>query len=911
MMRALAPSLLLALVQGVAGAAPGGGDGAWVNWESPHVHPLELTPDGGQLLVVNTHANRLEVFAIEEGALQARWAIPTGLEPVSVRADGRGRAWVVTHVSDSVSVVDLEAGQVVATLLTDDEPADVVFAGQPLRAYVTCSQANTLMVFDPADLAAAPKSIAVDGEDPRALAVSLDGRYVYAAIFESGNRSTVLGGGSLFNLDFPPNVVSKRFSPYGGQNPPPNSAEPGGFDPPLAEGLPAPPPVGLIVKQNAAGQWRDDFTGDWTHLVSGPGAETSGRVPGWELTDHDVAIWDTRESRWSHARHLMNANMALAVHPKSGRVLVVGTDGTNEIRFEPKLQGRFLEVLAACLEADGSVAGVSALNPQLAGMDARVGKDTRSLAIGDPRGIAWSPDGSRGFVTGMGSNNVVVVDALGRRDMEVAPIPVGEGPTGIVYAAAHNRIFVLCKFESAVVTLDAQTLRPVASTPFPDPAPAFVRAGRHVLYGTQDHSGGGQIACASCHIDARTDRLAWDLGDPSGSVHGLDGRNRAADNPRLLESRVPGRGEFEPYHPMKGPMRTQTLQDIVGKEPLHWRGDRAGLEDFSGAFVSLQGGDAEPSAEEMAALKAFLATIVFPPNPYRNRDNSLPENLALPGHRSTGRFGPAGQPLPAGNARRGLQRFQTGLLDNGRVDCVTCHTLATGMGPDARLVEQSYEAIAPGARGERHHMLVAQDGSSNVTMKVPQLRSLYEQVGCDLGQKQSRLGFGFLHDGSVDTLARFVNESSFSLQSDQDTADMVAFLLAFSGSDLEAVPGDVLLRTPGTASGDSHAAVGQQRTFAARPAGEGVAWLRQVLAMAESGAVDVMVAAREPGAMRLWMAQAGGAFHCLSDGKEYTGEQVLGSVCSERPRTVTVVPRGYRPLVPGGESRAARGDSEQ
>ena len=29
---------------------------------------------------------------------------------------------------------------------------------------------------------------------------------------------------------------------------------------------------------------------------------------------------------------------------------------------------------------------------------------------------------------------------------------------------------------------------------------------------------------------------------------------------------------------MKGPMTTQTMQDIIGHEPLHWRGDRSGLE---------------------------------------------------------------------------------------------------------------------------------------------------------------------------------------------------------------------------------------------------------------------------------------------------------------------------------------------
>jgi hypothetical protein len=37
---------------------------------------------------------------------------------------------------------------------------------------------------------------------------------------------------------------------------------------------------------------------------------------------------------------------------------------------------------------------------------------------------------------------------------------------------------------------------------------------------------------------------------------------------------------FEDWHPMKGPTVTQTLQDIIGFEPFHWRGDRLSIEEF-------------------------------------------------------------------------------------------------------------------------------------------------------------------------------------------------------------------------------------------------------------------------------------------------------------------------------------------
>jgi DNA-binding beta-propeller fold protein YncE len=149
--------------------------------------------------------------------------IPVGLDPISVRARTSTQVWVVNNISDSVSVVDLTSRNVVYTLKTRDEPSDVVFAGTPQRAFVSCSQANTVQVFDPANLRPAPVDVAISAEDPRALAVSPDGQTVYAAVFNSGNASTLLGGGATGTIGFPPNAVNDANGPYLGVNPPPNA----------------------------------------------------------------------------------------------------------------------------------------------------------------------------------------------------------------------------------------------------------------------------------------------------------------------------------------------------------------------------------------------------------------------------------------------------------------------------------------------------------------------------------------------------------------------------------------------------------------------------------------------------------------------------------------------------------------
>ena len=883
---ALAATLLLSL------AAPAAAQGGFVNWESPHVHPLDLTPDGARLLAVNTPDGRLEVFALESGRPVLARSIPVGVDPVSVRARTAGEAWVVNQISDSVSIVDLSTGTVVRTLWTGDEPADVVFAGAPARAlfagaparaFVSCSQVNTIQVFDLADLDAAPQEIVLEAEEPRALAVSAAGDEVYVAVFESGNGTTLLAGGTVLPRVFPPQVVNDPAGPWGGVNPPPNAGA--AFDPPVAAGLPAPPRVGLIVRQDAGGRWMDDNGGDWTALVSGAQARLSGRPVGWQLLDHDLAVIDAATLAVTWRERLMNVGMALAVHPATGQVTVVGTDATNEVRFEPNLSGRFLRVeLAFVAPAGVAPPTVLDLNGHLSYATSTLPQASRDQSLGDPRGIAWNAAGSRAWITGMGSNNVVVVDATGARAGLAATIEVGQGPTGVVLDERRGQAYVLDKFESAVSVVSIATELETARIPFFDPSPAAVKAGRKHLYDTHATSGLGHTSCGACHVDARFDRLAWDLGDPSGAMKSVAGQNLGANVPGLNTG-------FEDFHPMKGPMTTQTLQDIIGKEPHHWRGDRDGLEEFNGAFEGLLGDDAQLSAAEMQEFEDFLATIHFPPNPFRNLDNSLPARLPLPGHYTTGRFGPAEEPLPDGNAQHGLALFRPPNFLDGGIACVSCHTLPTGLGTDRRFQFGQYRAIAPGPNGEHHHALVSTDEQTNVSMKIPHLRNQYDKVGFRLGQPTSRAGFGFAHDGSVDSIERFIAEPLFDVASDQDLADLVAFMLAFTGSDLPRGSPTALFEPPGTASLDTHAAVGQQVTLrSARPSPDELARLELFLDLADGGAVGLVAKARRVGVLRGFAYQGGGSFQ--SDRRvEVAGVDLLvATIAPGGETTFTVVP---------------------
>src|SRR6185295_9533134 len=68
------------------------------------------------------------------------------LEPIAVAARSNTEVWVVNHLSDSVSIVQVNVAQpalsrVSRTLLTCDEPRDIVFAGPGgNRAFITTAR---------------------------------------------------------------------------------------------------------------------------------------------------------------------------------------------------------------------------------------------------------------------------------------------------------------------------------------------------------------------------------------------------------------------------------------------------------------------------------------------------------------------------------------------------------------------------------------------------------------------------------------------------------------------------------------------------------------------------------------------------------------------------------------------------
>ncbi|MCB9898626.1 MAG: hypothetical protein H6825_11540 [Planctomycetes bacterium] len=844
---------------------------SFVNFETAPVHPLELLPDEPTLLLASLPTATLEVFDVSGASPQHAATIAVGLDPVSVRARDAHEAWVVNGVGDSVSVVDLDKGNVRATLPVGDEPADVVFAGTPRRAFVSCGRSHELWVFDPEALQAPPVVLPMPGNSPRALAVSPDEATVYVAFFESGNGTTSLLGG-FDAADFVPPAVDAPEGPYGGVNPPPNAGTQ--LVPPLAAGLPAPPPVSLIVRQAADGTWRDDNGADWTALVSGPQASESGRVVGWQLLDHDIATIDAQSLAITTIDRLMTLDMALAVNPATGRLLTVGLESSNEVRYEPNLNGVFVRVLGALVDPDGSDASLVDLNPHLDYTTPTLPLVERRRSIGDPRAVAFAPDGSRAYVAGMGSGNLIVLDAQGQRAGLDDTIEVGTGPVGLAIGD-DGRLFTWDRFGARLVQVDLASETVSASIPLFDPTPDTIRIGRAHLYDTHATSGLGQLSCASCHVDARTDGLAWDLGNPQGALIDITDQNLGAGIPALAA------GIEEMLHPMKGPMTTQTLQDIIGKEPFHWRGDKDGIEEFNGAFTNLQGAEAQLDAQQMQELKAFLATIHYPPNPYRQLDNSLPRSLVLPGFTVLD-----GSPAPPGDAVAGLLRFATPSSPTNP-KCTQCHTLPTGMGTGSAFDGVAFEALALGPFGEQHHLIQSRAGGG--TLKVPNLRDVYARTGLDLRTTPSRRGFGTTHQGalSFDAFLRDVAPDA----DEQGIADIAAFVLSITGSDLPTSLGSLVEPPGGPSSQDAHAAVGRAVTVAERT-GPRIELALQLAALADAGRVDLIAKGRFAGEPRGFLYAGDGTFQSDRADQILSFTELTGGADEGCELTFVAVPTG-------------------
>jgi YVTN family beta-propeller protein len=679
---------------------------SYVNFEGKQTSPIRLSADGKLLFAVNTPDARLSVFDVsapDNPILVSE--IPVGLEPVSVNPRNLDEVWVVNEVSDSISVVSVSRHAVTDTIYVKDEPSDVVFANG--KAFVTAARNNRVVVLD-ATTHVVLTNIAVFGENPRAMAVSPDGTKVYAAFALSGNRTTLI----------PPDLAPPQITTG---------------TPPMNPALPAPPQVGLIV---------DATDPAWTNVVK------------YTLPDNDVVEIDTTTHAINrYFSHVGTVNLAIATQPGSGHLFVANTDARNRVHFEPGLRGHFVENRLSRIDVTNGAVSHFDLNP---GIDYGVMPNlpAKTNALAQPTAIVFNPTGAFAFVAAFGTDRIAKINAadgsiVARIDVGSAPGSSADprtkrGPRGLALGLkGTQRLYVLNRISNTISVLDVAgnlVVREIPAGSY-DPTPEAIRLGRGFLYDAK-LSGNGTASCASCHVDAEMDLLAWDLGDPQGATGSI-----------LTQVTPAIPGIVRTVHPMKGPMTTQTLRGLSGQDPLHWRGDRTNFLHFSVAFADLLGGS-PLAAQDMEAYRAFIDTIVFQPNPNQNLDRTLPTSFA------------GGNPVAGRNSF--FNELYQPILG---LSCTTCHTGPPGSGSDGLIFD-------------RQALQESQD------FKVPQLRNVYQKANLNSAPGAASIGgFGMLHDGMEPDLFTFLSRPVFGTFANDTTRkkNIAAFVLCFDTGTAPAV----------------------------------------------------------------------------------------------------------------------------
>jgi len=706
----------------------------------------------------------LEVFRITSSGLEHIGSVTVGLEPIAVAVRNDNEVWVVNHLSDSVSIVDTTLGfapRVERTLLVADEPRDIVFAGPGKnRAFITTAhrgqnapydpQLTTpgigradVWVFDAANLGSSTLGgtpltiVSLFSDTPRSLAVTPDGTRVYAAGFHSGNKTTSIHRNIL---EVEPNLPPRMTDSSGEEQ----------------------PPTARIVQHNGE-HWVDSDGYNWDHGVK------------FNLPDKDVFVIDATAN--PPAQLAGNSGFYtgvgtilfnMAVNPVNGKVYVTNTEANNLTRFAgpgvyagSTVRGHLHETRISVLSPGGSVAPRH-LNKHIDYNVHPAPPSVNERSLATPMEMAITANGSTLYVAAFGSSKIGVFNTASLENDSFVPNAANHivldngrepvGPSGLVLDESRGRLYVLTRVDNSVAIVNTTTKSVTARLPLYNPEPQSVTQGRQFLYDARASSSNGESSCASCHVFGDFDSLAWDLGNPDAVTTPMPGPVKVA---------------FPPFFPLfinfsalKGPMTTQSMRGLANHGPMHWRGDRTrgddepsaqpdsgsfdevgAFEEFQEAFAGLLGRSGPIPNNDMEEFTDFSLQIMYPPNPIRNLDNSL-----------------------TAFQQGGKDHFYTPGVDI-HLSCENCHRID----PDANA---QYGVQIPGFFGSDGEYIT---GVAPETLKVPHLRNIYQKVGMfGMAQVPSVFprdgnpntgdqvrGFGMLHEGSRDTVFRFMLSIGF------------------------------------------------------------------------------------------------------------------------------------------------------
>jgi YVTN family beta-propeller protein len=343
--------------------------------------------------------------------------------------------------------------------------------------------------------------------------------------------------------------------------------------------------------------------------------------------------------------------------------------------------------------------------------------DTQGKAASDAHGVAVSPDLKHVAISCGGTHEVMIFQTdlkrlpwrpnssrdliapeLLKKDGRHRRVVVGGRPTELAFAADSKTLYVANYLSDAVQVVDVQSAKLVKTIPLGGPKTlTLVRRGE-VLFHEASRSHNQWYSCNTCHSDGHTNGLDFDtLND--------------------------GRQDLSTAH-LRSRKKVPTLRRVTKTKPWTWHGWQTSLEDslVESFTQSMQG--PKPSSEDLKALVAYLDTLDYPKNPFRQPDGGL---------------------TPA--AERGRDVFRS-----AKAACNTCHG-----GPEL-------------TDGKIHEVGLEERDDAYRGYNPPSLRGLYDKDP-------------YLHDGRSKTLREALsgphsadNVTALGELSEHELDDLIAYL---------------------------------------------------------------------------------------------------------------------------------------
>jgi len=205
----------------------------------------------------------------------------------------------------------------------------------------------------------------------------------------------------------------------------------------------------------------------------------------------------------------------------------------------------------------------------------------------DLKPLPWRPDGSRDLIA----------PELLKKDGRHRRVIVGGRPTELAFAPDGATLYVANYLADAVQVVDAESAKLVKTIPLGGPKTLSQARRGEIVFHDAVHSFNQWYSCNTCHSDGHTNGLDFDtLND--------------------------GRQDLSTFH-LRSRKKVPTLRRVTKTKPWTWHGWQARLDDamFESFTKSMQG--PKPKPEDVQALVAYLDTLDYPKNPFRQPDGGL------------------------------------------------------------------------------------------------------------------------------------------------------------------------------------------------------------------------------------------------------------------------------------------------